>query len=294
MSKSLLLIVNPYSGRGISKNTLGIIVGHFCDDGYTVTVQFSTDQTPEQIARDRAEGYDLVVCVGGDGTLSGVASGLMQIADPPPFGFIPRGTANDVASTLSLPRDPRVAAKAVLHGHPMPLDIGWFNNERFFTYIAAFGAFTGVSYTTTRSAKRALGHLAYVFSGIASMQDIKPQHTIIEHDGGVLEGEYIFGGVTNSTSIAGFVRLDREDVDLCDGLFEVILVKNPVNTGELGQIISSILNHSYHSENVSLLHTKNVRFTFDEDVNWTLDGENGGVHRALEIKNRRQALRIII
>jgi YegS/Rv2252/BmrU family lipid kinase len=291
--KKLMLIVNPYSGRGLSKSALGVIVSLLTAGGYVVSVYSTELDSAESLVRDFAAGYNLVVSVGGDGTLSGVAAGLMQVKDPPVFGFIPAGTSNDMASTLALSRDPKTAVTAILSGRPVSLDIGCFN-DRFFTYIAAFGAFTGVSYKTPQSAKRALGHLAYVLSGLASVSEIKPQHSIIEYDGGVLDDSFIFGGVTNSTTIAGFVRLDRKDVDLGDGLFEVILVKNPVNALELGDIIRSLLNQTYHSDNVLLLHTKKIVFRFDEDVAWTKDGEAGGSHRTLEITNCRQALKIII
>ncbi len=288
-----MLIVNPFSGRGLSKNNLGIIVSLLCSDGYAVTVYSTEHHTPEFLAREYSENYELVVCVGGDGTLSGVASGLMQTLSPPPFGFIPTGTANDMASTLALSKDPKTAVRSVINGHPIPLDIGRFN-DKYFTYIAAFGAFTGVSYKTAQSAKRALGHLAYVIDGLASMPTIRPRHTFIEYDGGTIEGDFIFGGVTNSTTIAGFVKLDKQDVDLGDGLFEVILVSNPVNTVELTDIITSILNRTYTSENVLLLHTKKIKFSFDEAVEWTRDGENGGAHKELEITVCRHALKIIV
>ncbi len=288
-----MLIVNPYSGRGLSNSALGVIVSLLSEGGYIVSVYSTELGTAEELTRAFAAQYDLVVCVGGDGTISGVVAGLMQTENPPPFGFIPAGTANDMASTLALSKDPKLAVSSILKGRPVGLDIGCFN-DKYFAYIAAFGAFTGVSYTTRQSAKRALGHLAYVIGGLASVPAIKPQHTVVEYDDGVIEGSFIFGGVTNSTSIAGFVKLDRKDVDLGDGLFEVILVKNPVNTLELGDIIRSILDHTYHSDNVLLLHTKRIVFRFDEDVAWTRDGENGGCHRTLEIVNRRQALKIII
>lgn len=288
-----MLIVNPLSGRGLSKSALGDIVSMLVAGGYAVTVFTTGLGTAEYLAANYSAGYDLVVCVGGDGTLSGVAAGLMQTENPPPFGYIPTGTANDMASTLALSRDPKTAVATILNGHPVSLDIGCFN-DRYFTYIAAFGAFTGVSYKTQQSAKRALGHLAYVIDGLASVPAIKAQHTVIEYDDGVIDGNFIFGGVTNSTTIAGFVRLDRQDVDLGDGLFEVILVRNPVNALDLGDIIRNILNQTYQSDNVLLLHTKRIVFRFDEDVNWTKDGEDGGSHRTLEIDNCRHALKIII
>lgn len=293
MLKKLMLIVNPFSGRGLAKSALGDIVSLFCSEGYAVTVYTTNYFSAEELVRGCSGDYELVVCVGGDGTLSGVASGLMQTDSPPPFGYIPSGTANDMASTLALSRDPKTAVLSVINGKPVPLDIGSFN-DKYFTYIAAFGAFTGVSYQTPQSAKRALGHLAYVLGGLASVAAIKPRHTMIEYDGGSIEGNFIFGGVTNSTSIAGFVTLDRKDVDLGDGQFEVILVKQPINAHDLGVIISGLLNHNYDNDNVLLLHTNKIKFQFDEEVEWTKDGEAGGAHKTLEIVNCRHALNIII
>lgn len=288
-----MLIINPFSGRGLGNQALGVIVSLFCSQGYAVTVLSTESGMPEQLVRDYGHHFEMIVCVGGDGTLSSVAAGLMQLPSPPPFGFIPAGTANDMAATLAVSRDPKTAVMGLIKGQPIPFDIGTFNGA-YFMYIAAFGAFTGVSYKTSQGAKRALGHFAYVIDGLASVPAIRPQHTVIEYDGGTLEGDFIFGGVTNSTSIAGFVKLDCRDVDLGDGLFEVILVKNPVNAAELTNIVGSILNHMYQSENVLLLHTKKITFTFDEDVSWTMDGEDGGKHRHVEITNHRHALRIIV
>jgi YegS/Rv2252/BmrU family lipid kinase len=231
--------------------------------------------------------------MGGDGTLSDVISGLVALTSPPPVGYIPTGTANDVATTLSLSHDPQLAAQRIIRGDPTPLDVGVFCGKTF-TYIAAFGAFTGVSYQTTQSAKRALGHLAYVVGGLADMAAIKPVHTILETDDGVIEDDFIFGGVTNSLSVAGLMRLDPHDVELSDGLFEVLLVKNPVDIVDMGNTLISIMNRTYDSDSVRLLHTSRAKFTFGEDVAWTRDGEDGGKHREVEISVLPSAINIII
>ncbi|MDR2357619.1 MAG: YegS/Rv2252/BmrU family lipid kinase [Oscillospiraceae bacterium] len=291
--KRLMLVVNPHSGRGLSNSTLGIIVNRLCADGFCVTVYMTGLRSAEELTAGFGAGYDLIVCVGGDGTLSGAISGLMRLASPPPVGYIPTGTANDIASTLSLPRDPQLAIQSIIKGVSAPFDIGCFG-DKYFAYIAAFGAFTGVSYLTPQSAKRALGHLAYILGGLADLSAIKPRHTIVEHDGGVVEGSFIFGGVTNSTSVAGLAKLSPSDVNLSDGLFEVVLVRQPVSIRDLSDIIASIIKKSYQSDNVRMLHTSKVRFKFDEAVAWTRDGEDGGVHTRVEIKNMARAVRILL
>ena len=301
--KKLLLLVNPYSGRGISKTALGDIVTQFAERDYLVSVCLTKERKVADLARENAPGHDLLVCVGGDGTLSDVVTGLMDVENPPPIGYIPRGTANDMATTLALSRDLNTAVDTILEGHPVELDVGYADGK-YFTYVTAFGVFTGASYSTPQSAKRALGNLAYVFSGIADMAVSKPKRTRVEYDDGVIEDDFIFGGVTNTTSVAGLVRLRSAEVELGDGKFEVILVRNPVKGQDFRDILTSLasnafpsstlLPEAFGSDNVRLIHTSRVKFTFDEPVAFTRDGENGGMHQELVVENRARAVRIII
>jgi len=293
MLQNLMLIVNPHSGRGLSKTALGTIVSQLCCGGYSVTVYYACDKDVGTLAYEYAKYHDLAVCVGGDGTLNAVCSGLLRSNISIPVGYIPTGTVNDVASTLALSKDLPTAVQSIISGTPRPLDIGLFA-DRYFTYIAAFGAFTGISYTTPQSAKRALGQFAYVLGGLADVFSIKARHTVVDYDGGVIEGDYIFGGVVNSTSVAGFVKIDPKQVDLADGLFEVILVRQPISLADLMETLTSIVTQSYDGDNVLMLHTSNVLFSFDEEVAWTIDGENGGKHKEVEITNCREAIRIIV
>jgi len=303
-----MLIINPHSGRGLSKTALGTIVSKLCDADYSVTVYFSHEKTPEELVCEHAGNHDLIVCVGGDGTLSGVISGLLCENVKIPVGYIPAGTANDVANTLALSKDPSIAAKKILEGKPEAIDIGNFlggnslskkgsgskNPGKYFTYIAAFGAFTEVSYSTPQSAKRALGHFAYVLTGLADVATIKPRRTIVEYDGNTIEGDFIFGGVTNSTSMAGMVKLNPERVDLSDGEFEVILVKQPLVIADFFDILQSLTMQTYDGDNVNMLHASNVRFIFEEEVPWTIDGEDGGTHKKVVIENCHKAVEIVM
>ena len=293
IQRNMMLVVNPFSGRGLSKHAMGTIITQLCGSGYIVTVYFAGEFTPEQLVYEHAKHHELAVCVGGDGTLSSVVSGLLRSGVSIPVGYIPAGTANDVAATLALSKDPAAAAKAIINGKPRPLDIGRFS-DRYFTYIAAFGAFTGVAYKTPQSTKRALGHFAYVLGGLADVAAIKPRHTIVEYDDKVVEGDYVFGGVMNSTSVAGLVKIDPGRVDLADGLFEVILVKNPIDPTDFIDMLTSLATQSYDGDNVLLYHASKVRFTFEEEVAWTVDGEDGGLHKEAVVTNFNKAVNIIV
>lgn len=295
MPEKMMLLVNPAAGKGLARGVLGDVLEVFCRGGWQPTV-FMTQGKGDapRLVRAHAEDCDMVVCLGGDGTLSETVSGLMHLQTPPPLGYIPMGTANDVATTLGLPKAPAKAAAAIMEGRPYPLDVGCMNAESYFTYIAAFGALTDVSYETRQESKQALGLLAYLLEGLAALPKITPMRARVEWDGGVQEDEYIFCGVTNSTSVAGMVKLDKDIVSLSDGLFEVILVKNPHSITDLSAIALDILGKKYQDPHVQVLHSNKVRFVCEKGVKWTRDGEAGGVHSDVTLENRSRAIRIML
>lgn len=294
MSNKVMLIINPVAGRGSYKNSLSDILEILCQNGCPVTVYMTRcrgDAT--ELVRRYAVGFDIVACCGGDGTLSETIAGLMELEDRPHLGYIPMGTANDVAATLGISRNPREAVKIITEGNCIPFDVGSMNGE-YFTYISAFGAFTQVSYETPAESKQVLGHLAYILEGVGHLGSIVPHHLVVEHDGGRIEGEYVFGAVTNTTSIAGLVKLKSELVSLGDGEFEIILVKNPKNLIDLNTIFVGLLSKSYNPEYVQIIKTSRAKFTFDEPVRWTRDGEDGGEHQQVVVENIHMPISFIV
>ena len=293
--KKLMLIVNPAAGKGSYKVNFGEALNVLDRGGYRTTLFFtSSPGDATDFARDNAASFDTVACIGGDGTLSEVMAGLMSIPSPPPLGYIPMGTSNDVATTLNLPKNDTIgAAKRILEGEVHPYDVGGFGEGQYFAYIAAFGAFTEASYATPQSQKKALGHLAYVLQGAASLTKLEAIETRIEYDGGVLEDRYIYGSMSNSTSVAGMLRLPERLVGLGDGVSELFLVRYPDTVDGLADISTALLTQSYDSKYVSFLHTKRAKFTFSKEVAWTRDGEDGGKHREVELTNFGHALNFI-
>ncbi len=293
--KKLMLIINPAAGRGAYRENLGDALLTLDNGGYRPTLFFTAKPGDAvSFAAVSAGEYDAVACIGGDGTLSEVTAGLMQLSAPPPLGYIPMGTANDVATTLDLPKNDTVAAaRRFVSGEPHPFDIGGFGPSEYFAYIAAFGAFTEVSYATPQDQKKALGHLAYVLQGASQLGRIESYQTHVEYDGGVFDGEVLYGSMSNSTSVAGIVRLPEQLVCLGDGISELVLVRNPGTLVGLGDILNSVLTQRFDSEFLLVLHTKRARFVFDRPVAWTRDGESGGEHREIELCNYPAPLRLI-
>ena len=295
MEKKLMLIINPAAGRSGYKIDLGDALQTLDNGGYRTTLFFtSAPGDATAYAAKYAAQYDTVACVGGDGTLSEVIAGLMQVKYPPKLGYIPMGTANDVATTLALPKNDTVsAARRILYGEPHPFDVGGFGEDKYFAYIAAFGAFTEVSYATPQNQKKVLGHLAYVLQGMVQLPKIEVYKTRVEYDGGQVEANLIYGSMSNSTSVAGIVRLREEMVCLGDGMSELVLVKDPGSVEGLGDIVSSVLMQRYDSDKLIILHTKKARFTFEKPVAWTRDGESGGEYQEIELRNYKAPIEII-
>ena len=293
--KKLMLIVNPAAGRGGFRYSFGEAMQVLAKGGYRIDLYFTAGRGDATLfaAQDAAE-HDVVACVGGDGTLSEVLAGLMQIKDPPPVGYFPMGTTNDVATTLGLPKNDSVAAaNRLLRGEPHPFDVGGFGDNAFFAYIAAFGAFTEVSYATPQDQKRALGHLAYVLQGAAQLGKIEAIPTRVEYDDGVFEGELVYGSMSNSTSVAGILRLREEMVSLGDGMSELVLVRDPGTIDAYGELAASVLSRRFDSNYLQILHTKKARFQFEYPVAWTRDGEDGGKHRDVTLCNYHAPVRMI-
>lgn len=295
MHRKLLLIVNPAAGRGAYKKDFADALKALDDGGCRTTVVFTGHRgDATEMAAGLGPEYDLIACVGGDGTLSEVMAGLMRLKDPPPLGYIPLGTANDVATTLGLPKNNAPAAvQRILQGTPHPYDVGGFGEKDYFAYIAAFGAFTEVSYATPQNQKKLLGHLAYVLQGAMALPKLEYYPTRVEYDDGVVEANLVYGSMSNSTSVAGIVHLPEEMVALGDGMSELVLVKDPGNLVALSELADSVLSRRFDSDKLLILHTHKARFHFEKPVPWTRDGEDGGMHQDVELCNYEAPIQLI-
>lgn len=292
--KTLLFIFNPHAGKGAIRGHLPGVLDTFTKKGYLVTAyptQSKTDAT--RIAAELGAQYDRVVCCGGDGTLSETISGLLDLDCPPVLGYLPSGTTNDFSRNLSLPKVLEDAAHIAATGPVRKCDVGRFN-EKTFIYVAAFGAFTEVAYNTPQEFKNAFGHLAYLLQGVTRLGSIKGYNVKISYDDNVIEGDFIYGMVSNTISVAGFKGLPSADVSLDDGLFEVLLVRQPKSLTELQGIITTLLQQKPVEDGpVISFSASKVQISCPEPLPWTLDGEFGGNPMVAEIENKYQAIDLV-
>lgn len=295
----LLFIFNPRSGKGQIKSKLAEIIDTFTRAGMEVTVH------PTQHAKDAIEviqqsgaEYEIVVAAGGDGTLNESFQGLMEIEREkrPYFGYIPTGSTNDFAATLHISKNPEVAAKGIVEGKKFWCDVGK-STTGYFAYVAAFGAFTNVSYATSQESKNTLGHLAYILEGIKNLTNLESYTMQVAYQDETgqeqcIEDAFIYGMVCNTRSVAGMNLGNESEIDLQDGLFEALLVKHPRNPIELQQTINALLTRDFSSERFYFFHTDAIRMCGEKEVSWTLDGEYGGTLKKMEIINIPKAIRL--
>ena len=295
MKKKVLFIVNPKSGKGSIRSKLLDIVDIFVKAEFDLTLYISQSAGDARAKAKEVEGrYELVICSGGDGTLDEVISGMMECEKRSAIGYIPCGSTNDFAHSLKIPTSMTKAAEHIAAWKEFPCDIGRFNDD-YFVYIAAFGLFTDVSYETSQDVKNVLGHLAYILEGMKKLTEIKSYPMKMESEEMTVEGNFLFGMVTNSTSVGGFRNITGKHVHLDDGVFEVTLIKTPQNILELNEIIQAVIaGKSENNKYFYQFRSKAVKFISGDPVAWTLDGEFGGYHEVVDVKNDKQALSLLI
>ena len=278
--KRALLIINPVSGTLKARDSLYDIVDTFTRNRIIPAVVFTRRKghATRLAAAASPKIYDCIICMGGDGTLNEVIAGAVSSGSGLPIGYIPAGSTNDFASGLDIPLDPVEAAegisRAVKAKKGIAVDVGRFGADRYFSYIASFGAFTASSYNTPQSVKNVLGHLTYIFTGIRDFFRITPIHASVTADGRTFEGDYVFGGVCNSYSVGGIVRLSDDCVDISDGKFEIILVKAPRDIVEFNRIVTAVMTSDLDCDLIEFFKASSAEFRLPSGTVWTLDGES--------------------
>jgi len=290
-NKRVLLVINPKAGMIKSMTTLSDILDVFGENGYE-TMPFSTKGKNDatEIVKKNAKNHDIVVCCGGDGTLNEVIEGVMSLEAPLPIGYIPTGTSNDFATSLGLSTRAVQAARDIVGGKLLPHDVGSFNDNHYFSYVASFGTMSDISYLTSQKMKNAIGHFAYTLKGAVAFFKMKAYHAKIEFDNKAIEGDFILGGVSNAKSIGGIIKLKNKDIVLNDGVFELIFFRKPKNIGDVANIARWLVRQNPGNPSIVLERAAAAVISSKYAIPWTVDGEFAGFNKKVEITNRHNAV----
>ncbi len=294
MTKKLLFIVNPKAGTRRGEAVLGeILQDERIDPCETAVMTTAAGGDARRFAHEHGGEADLVLCIGGDGTFSEVVSGLIAGGHGTPLAFIPAGSTNDFAASLGLPADPAGAVACALHGTCRAFDIGTLNG-RPFAYVAAFGMFARISYAAPQDLKNALGRFAYVLQGIRDFHTLRAEPMTVTIDGETIEGSFLLGTISNTTSIGGVLQFGADDVKLDDGFLEVLLIARPASPLELAQLLHALTTREYaQCPCIVCAKGRSIRIAAQNVVPWTVDGEQADETRDAVIDTLPAAIRVM-
>lgn len=293
--KKMLILVNPRSGRIVPRRMAFSFGSDFQNTAYEPFIRLTTGpHDATDVAARLAGEYDVVVCRGGDGTLSETVNGVLQSGADVPIGYIPAGTTNDFAKSNGIPLDPQAAIRLILENEPVAQDVGLFGDSRYFCYTACFGLFTRSSYATNQHTKNRYGYAAYIMAGVRELRHIDPVALRVTVDGETIEGEFVFGSVTNAYAVGGGVmKFPRERVALDDGLMELVLIRKPKNPADLLRVLSDVQKGIFDDETIVVRSGSVFLFDFlGAQIPWSIDGEFGGETAETAVQCIRRGIHI--
>ena len=292
--KRMLFCINPVTAKAILTPNLIDIIDIFNKAGYNVETYISQAKRDiEKHVFENGSKFDTIVVAGGDGTLNELASGILPLHHKPIMGYIPSGTTNDFANSWGISRSPVTAAKKIAEGIAHVMDVNIFNG-RPYIYVAAFGFLTEASYNTSQQLKQAFGYAAYLVEGIKSLGNIRPISMTCNIDGATISGDFLYGMIANTRRVGGIQLKVKDSISISDGLMEIFLVRNPDNPADNPKVIGALLTQDTNSDYIIYRQAKNIHFDFKNETTWTLDGENGGTYRSVDINVSPASLKLFM
>lgn len=290
-----LMIVNLEAGKGDFENQLSFVVMELKNKGFDVVIKYTEkDCGADKIIENYKLEYDVLIVCGGDGTLNQAVTALTNLNKKVSVSFIPIGRTNDFAKTLNLPKTGLEIAQNIINSRAVQTDTGVFN-DKYFNCVASFGAFSEMVYNIDKKSKKKSGFFTYILNCIKQLKNIKSYDIKVHFDNEIIEDEFIYCGISNSISIGGLKWFKSTEISLSDGLFEVVLIKKPESIFEYIGIIKSILLKDY-SEDYNIIYSQDesLRIESQENIEWTIDGEDAGFYRNVEIGTIKKNIEFLV
>ncbi len=273
--RQAMIIINPSSGKEEALEHIRNAEQVLIEQGYQVTIQ----ETAKELDATRycvtacEECYDLVVSIGGDGTLHETLNGLINQKHHPRLGVVPLGTANDFARALQIPLNPENAIRTLASSRVKTVDIGRLN-DRLFANVVAVGSIAESLSSVSSEDKTKLGTFAYLKEGLKELTSTSAHPLAIQYDEKIWEGESLLFLAVLTNSVGGFESL-IPDAAVDDGLLHCFIIKDLSIFNTLSAGVSLLLGNLKDHKDVVYFTAKNVSLSSTESVSANVDGEEG-------------------
>lgn len=270
--ENILFIINPIAGRGKAKTLIPLIENKM--ENHNIRFKMVITQRPKQatqIAEENVDEYNILVAVGGDGTVNEVAKGIIN-KNKGILGIIPSGTGNDMSKSLGIPNDLEKALEIILKGNKTKVDIGKANSYNFLN-IASVGFDAEVVRNNIKIKKIIKSSISYVFSVIYTLLKFKNKEVIIEINGEVLNEKILLLAVGSGKYYGGGMKiLPMAKID--DGYLHICIISN-INKLLSLSLFPTIFkgNHIRHTKYVETYRAKTVNIKSKEEISLNIDGE---------------------
>lgn len=271
----ILLYYNPYSGNGMFKNNLDMIIEECQARGFQVAPVRAQQgvMISKALANIDQNEFSRIIVAGGDGTVNICVNGMVEHDIHLPLGILPSGTANDFAYYFELPSDLGSLLDIALGEKTTKVDVGVVNNTCFIN-VTALGAMVDVSQKTDPNLKSAIGPLAYYLRGARELAQLHPLPVTLTTPEAVYEEEIYFMTVLNGESAGGFRKLSPQS-SMSDGKLDVVAFrKMPIV--EFAPLLFEVISGRHpDNKNVLYFQTESLRIESTEDISTDVDGEHG-------------------
>lgn len=237
--------------------------------------------------------YDLIVVIGGDGSVNEVVNGIMNLERKPTVAFIPNGTCNDAATTLGLRKNLKKTMKKILDGSSSKVDI-FMINDSYFIYGLAAGCLTEISYDAPHKIKKNVGRFAYYLQGLKSFNSTKPISINLHNSDINISGEYSLFLALNTRYLAGFKLHRKKRIYLDDGNLRVTLIRRTTKIMNIIDFGMFLLFGEAYKHNISHFDLKEFSVDSQDLVGYNTDGEKFGKKKHIDVKVIPQAIDLII
>ena len=279
--RQALLIVNPVSGQSRGLRLGQQLRTSLEDRDVVCSVRVTHGQGDAQRWAQQAadDGFDLIVVIGGDGTVGEAVAGQTRAGEKVPIAIVPVGTANVVALALALPWFPGMAIDNIIDGRVLSFDVGYLpEHDRYFFLMAAMGYPAKIIQDSPRRLKNLFGIFTYVAAGVRNALNLDQARIFIEDETGrarEFEGNTIL--LSNIGKIGDINLKVTPDTSAHDGKFDLTVISSR-SLWDVIQVVFRMLTWRYRSTpRLQHFQCRRAVIATDPQVEVQIDGEDLGL-----------------